>query len=712
MSTDPRTPRQPPATPARGPAARIRALVAELSRHDHLYHVVGKTEISDAAYDRLYRELVELERNHPELVEADSPTQRVGAALPEGQGLARVRHDVPMLSIDSLFSADEVRDFDARIRRFLNLPEGTPLAWVCEPKLDGVSAALVYEHGRFARAVTRGDGEVGEDVTANLRTVRAVPLRLDDSQRAAPALLEVRGEVIMERGAFERFNAERKARGEPELANPRNATAGAVRRTDPAEVARYPLTFHPWAVARVEGAPFARYRELAAALCAWGFADLGLREVCDGVDACLDYHARLEARRFEIPFEMDGVVAKLDDLALRERLGTTSRSVRWQYAHKFAAIEATSTLRAIEVQVGRNGRLTPRAHVEPVEVGGVTVTHATLHNADHVAALALAIGDEVFLRRAGDVIPQITGVAKAASSRAPADWDERVPAELRSSDGALRAGVTAGWRARFEPPQRCPECGTASVASGKYWLCPNGIACPPQLVGRTEQLVAQSAFDLDQLGEKRILQLVEAGYLKSPADVFHLDPAKLVELERWGEKSVAKLVQQLEARKSISLERFLVALCIPDVGAATAKLLAQHLGTLDAVRAATEEELLHIDGVGPELASALPAWFADSGNRALLERLASGGVTVQAASAPSQGALSGKTFVLTGTLGSMGRAEAKHAIEERGGRVASSVSAKTDFVVAGAEAGSKLKKAAELGIRVLSESEFAALLAR
>jgi DNA ligase (NAD+) len=683
-----------------------------LRRHDRLYHVAGAPEISDAEYDRLYRELVELEGAHPELAESDSPTRRVGAALPEGQGLARARHDVPMLSIDSLFSADEVRDFAARIRRFLNLADDAPLAWVCEPKLDGVSAALVYEHGRLVRALTRGDGEVGEDVTANLRTVRAVPARLDDSKRGAPALLEVRGEVLMERGAFARFNVERRARGEPELANPRNATAGAVRRTDPAEVARYPLTFHPWAVARVEGVPFARYRDLAGALGEWGFAELGLREACDGIDACLDYHARLEARRFEIPFEMDGVVAKLDDLALRERLGTTSRAVRWQYAHKFAALEATSTLRAIEVQVGRNGRLTPRAHVDPVEVGGVTVTHATLHNADHVAGLALAVGDQVFLRRAGDVIPQITGVAKAATGRAPADWDEHVPAELRASDGALRAGVTAGWRARFEPPRRCPECGTASVASGKYWLCPNGIACPPQLVGRTEQLVAQGAFDLDQLGEKRILQLVEAGHLRSPADVFHLEPASLVELERWGEKSVAKLVEQIELRKAVPLERFLVALCIPDVGAATAKLLAQHLGTLGAVRAATADELLSIDGVGPELAGALPAWFADADNRALLERFAAGGVRVLDAVRPTGGALSGKTFVLTGTLASMGRAEAKHAIEERGGRVASSVSAKTDFVVAGAEAGSKLKKAAELGIRVLSESDFAALLAR
>ncbi|MBM3978495.1 MAG: NAD-dependent DNA ligase LigA [Planctomycetes bacterium] len=709
MDSDPRSARS---RPPRTPVERMHWLVGELARHDRLYHVEGRPEISDAEYDRLFRELAELEQAHPRDVLPDSPTRRVGAALPEGQGLARARHEVPMLSIDSLFSAEEVRDFETRVRRFLALGAEEPLAWVCEPKLDGVSAALTYVDGLLARALTRGDGEVGEDVTANLRTVRAIPLRLSDARRAAPSLLEVRGEVIMERGAFERFNAERIARGEPELANPRNATAGAVRRTDPAEVARYPLTFHPWAVVRVEGVSFSRYQHLAEALADWGFAELGLREVCADVEACLAYHARLEARRFEIPFEMDGVVAKLDDLALRERLGTTARAVRWQYAHKFAALEATSTLRAIEVQVGRNGRLTPRAHVDPVEVGGVTVTHATLHNAEHVAALALSIGDAVFLRRAGDVIPQITGVAKSASGRAPSDWAARVPPELLGPDGALRAGVTAQWRAHFEAPRACPACGKASVASGKYWLCPNGIACPPQLVGRTEQLVAQSAFDIDQLGEKRILQLVEHGYLQSPADVFHLDPEKLVEIERWGEKSVAKLVEQLAARRSIPLERFLVALCIPDVGVATAKLLAQHLGTFEQVRAASEEALLHIDGIGPELARGLPAWFADAGNQALVSRLLAGGVSVNEATRAAGGALSGKTFVLTGTLVSMGRAEAKHAIEERGGRVASSVSAKTDYVVAGAEAGSKLKKAQELGIQVLDEAAFGALLAR
>jgi DNA ligase (NAD+) len=702
--------RTPRASEAQRFAARAAELRVELRRHDSLYHVEGRPELSDAAYDRLYRELVELERAHPELAQPDSPTQRVGAALPEGQGLARGRHEVPMLSIDSLFTAEEVHDFEARVRRFLNLPASEVLTWVAEPKLDGVSAALVYEHGLLVRALTRGDGEEGEDVTANLRTVHAIPLRLSDARRALPALLEVRGEVLMERGAFEKFNRARAERGEPVLANPRNATAGAVRRNDPAEVARYPLTFVPWTVARIEGPRFERYRELAAALGEWGFVDLGLRADCAGIDACLAYHARLEARRFEIPFELDGIVAKLDDLALRERLGTTSRAVRWQYAHKFAAFEATSTLRAIEVQVGRNGRLTPRAHVDPVEVGGVTVTHATLHNADHVASLALRVGDQVFLRRAGDVIPQITAVAKLAAGPEPADWSARRPAELLDAEQRPRAGVHVGWCEVFEAPRACPSCGSATVAEGKYWVCPAGLACRPQLVGRTEQFVSQAAFDLDQLGEKRILQLVEAGLLHSPADVFHLDPARLVALERWGEKSVAKLTQQLAERRSIGLERLLVAACIPDVGAATAKLLAQHLLTLDALRAASAEELQHIDGIGPELARELPAWFADPSSQAFLARLHAGGVRIESATRPSGGAFAGKTFVLTGTLAAMGRAEAKHAIEERGGRVGSAISSKTDYLVAGEEAGSKLKKAQELGIRILTEAEFAELL--
>jgi DNA ligase (NAD+) len=694
-----------------GPASRAAQLRGEIARHDRLYHQEGAPEISDAEYDRLFRELAELEAAHPELVRPDSPTQRVGAPIPEGQGLLKVPHAVPMLSIDSLFTAEEVREFERRVLRFLGLGEarGRELAWVCEPKYDGVSIALVYERGRLARALTRGDGRVGEDVTHSARTIRNLPLELCGA--AIPALLEVRGEVLIHRRAFERFNAARAAAGDPVLANPRNAAAGALRRSDPAEVARYPLEFRPWAVERAEGVRFDTYTALAEALQSWGLPDTGRRERALGIEACIAYHDALEARRDQEPFDMDGVVAKLDDLELRERLGRTSRSTRWQFAHKFTPREVTSTLLAIEVQVGTNGRLTPRAHLEPVEVGGVTVSHATLHNADRVAALDLAVGDRVFLERAGDVIPQITGVAEKAPRQAPAGWKSRIPPELVEASGAPRAGVTAGHGERFVPPKRCPACGAATQSSGKYWLCPAGLACRPQLVGRTIQLLGGDGFDVPELGEKKIQQLAEHGLLRTPADVFHLDAAKLVELERWGEKSVASLMSELERGRRLPLDRFVAALGIPDVGRATARLLARHHRSWSELAAARADELLHIDGIGPELAAALPAWTAAPANRALVARLLAGGVEVVPMEARGSGALAGKTFVLTGTLAGMTRAEAKQRIEAAGAKVASAVSSRTDYVVAGEESGSKLARATELGVRVLTEEQFLGLLA-
>jgi DNA ligase (NAD+) len=697
-------------------AARAAALRAEIARHDRLYYVESRPEVSDAEYDALFRELAELEKRHPELVTPDSPTQRVGAPLLEGEGFEKVRHVVPMLSIDSLFTADEVREFEQKIRRFLKTPEDEAYDWAVEPKLDGVSIALFYEHGRFVRGVTRGDGEVGEDVSANLRTVRNLPLVLAAGARPLPARLEVRGEVLMRRAAFQRFNQERAQRGEPVLANPRNATSGAVRRNDPAEVARYPLELFAWAVVQVEGARFATHAESVRALGEWGIPCSDLGRVVHGLEAALAYHDELEARRFEIPYDVDGIVAKLDDLALRERLGATARSTRWQYAHKFAAIEATSRLRAIEVMVGTFGRLTPRAHLDPVEVGGVTVRHTTLHNADHVARLGLAIGDRVFLERAGDVIPQVMGVAKAAEGPEPADWKETLPAELFTEETGeaskvLRPGAECRWRERFAVPERCPACATPTVASGKYWLCPNGLACPPQLVGRTKLLCSRDAFGIERLGEKLIAQLAAAGLLASPADVFHLERASLLELERWGEKSVDNLMGELAERRAVPFERLLVALAIPEVGPATGKLLARHFARLEELAAADPERLLHVEGIGPEMAASIHGWFADERNLALLERLFAGGVTVlYPEPAAASGVLAGKTVVFTGTLTQLSRAEAKRLAEGQGAHVTSSVSKSTDLVVVGADAGSKKKKALELGIRVLEEGEFLALV--
>lgn len=695
---------------------RLAELRAEIARHDHLYYVVGKPEVSDAEYDALFRELKALEAGNPALVTPDSPSQRVGSALPEGQGLATVRHAVPMLSIESLFSAEEVRDFEDKILRYLKL-EDRDLEWSVEPKFDGVSAALVYEDGVFVQGLTRGDGLAGEDITHNLKTVRSIPLVLEGPEKRRPKLLEVRGEVLMERAKFERFNQRRQAEGRELFANPRNTVAGALRRNDPAEVARYPLEFHPWSVPRVEGLVFETQSEITAALKAWGFADAGLSRQVRGLAACLAYHDELEAKRAQVPFEMDGIVAKLERLDLRERLGTTSRSTRWQFAHKFAALEASSTLRAIETMVGNGGRLTPRAHVDPVAVGGITVRHATLHNADYVASLGLTIGDRVFLRRAGDVIPQILGVARAAAGKAPADWDQAVPAELRDEHGNVRAGVAWRFGATYAMPDRCPSCGTRSIQEGKYWRCPNA-SCMPQVIGRTLILASGAGFEIDGLGEKQVAQLLDAQLIAGPADVFHLDRdprtrERLVDLERWGEKSVDNLFAELERARRVPFARFLVALAIPDVGPATGKLLAARFASLEALRDATQDDLLHIDGIGPEVAERIVTWFAEERNREFVARLLSGGVEITYAKPrPGSGPFAGQTVVFTGTLEALGRQEAKEIVEDLGGHVASSVSAKTNILVVGGKPGSKAKKAEELGVRVMLEPEFLTAIGR
>jgi len=768
---------------AKAAAKRARVLRVELEEWARRYYLDGDSPVSDAEYDQAFAELQALEQAHPELATPGSPTQRVGAPLPEGSSFDKVAHEVPMLSIDSLFGTEEVREFEERILRFLGLESGDELWWSVEPKFDGVSASLVYEDGVFVRGVTRGDGALGEDVTANLRTVRNLPLELTPVDGAVPHLVEVRGEVLIARDAFARFNLQREERGEPRLANPRNATAGAVRRNDPAEVARYPLEFHLWDAPRfVQAAgdarePFDAYTDKVARLVELGLPDSGHGRRVQGLAACLAYHDEIEAKRFEIPFDMDGVVAKLDDRALRERLGRTARAMRWQYAHKFAPIEAVSTLRAIEVMVGVGGRLTPRAHVDPVEVGGVTVRHTTLHNRDHVEALGLAIGDRVNLHRAGDVIPQITGVAHAATGKQPQDWHQHVPESLlhpqaddaasESSDapsdeardaandaagdaaeGAarehtlaeveaqVRAGVTWRFRSRFEMPATCPACGTEVVETGKYFHCPNGLSCRPQLVGRAKLLAGRGAFEIDGIGPKQIAQLADAGQLETPADLFHLDPDAVLELERWGEKKRDNLFAQLDQRRRIPFDRFLVGLGIPEVGPATAKLLAKRFADwseLDAALAGGEgrsaaeliaaaededgeaadpavETLMELDGIGPEMARELVRFVRREDMRAMVARLFEGGVEIQPVAQAEGGVFAGRTVVLTGTLEALTRTEAKRRIEALGGNVTSSVSKRTDFLIAGEKAGSKRKKAEELGVEILDEARLLELL--
>jgi len=699
--------------------ARERAawLRAELSRHERLYYNEAKPEISDAEYDALFRELKGLEAEHEELVTSDSPTQRVGAPLPEGESFDKVEHEVPMLSIESLFGEEEVREFEEKLLRFIGEEDGGEFEWVVEPKFDGVSASLIYEDGVFVRGVTRGDGRVGEDVTQNLRTIRNLPLILDASEEDLPKVLEVRGEVLIQLERFHAFNDAREAGGQDRLANPRNAAAGALRRNDPSAVVQYPLEFHTWSAPRFGPAEYSTQTEANAALEAWGLPFSKHGEVVKGLGACLAYHDRMEEGRDEIPFEIDGVVAKLNDLTLRERLGRTARAMRWQYAHKFAAREVSTTLLAIESSVGTNGRLTPRAHVEPVELGGVVVRHTTLHNAEHVAKLGVKVGDRVFVHRAGDVIPQVNGVAKAAKGAAPKGWAEGLPEELRVEGGVI-AGVTRGWAEGYSVPAECPACGTAPVQEGKYWRCPNTYGCQPQVVGRTAHLAGRGGFEIDRIGPKQIAQLFDAGLIEGAGDLFHLDREggkreELISLERWGEKSVDGLFEELEERRHIEFARFLAALAIPDVGAQTGRLLASHFEGLNALRAADDEELVRIDGIGPEVAASIVAWFASSEGDELLSRLFSGGVElVYPAPSEGGGALDGKTLVFTGTMEEMTRAEAKQQAEAAGGRVASSVSKKTDFLVVGGKPGSKAKKAEELGVTVLLEGEFLKFLGR
>jgi DNA ligase (NAD+) len=594
------------------------------------------------------------------------------------------------------------------VLRFLGLEDGAELEWAVEPKFDGVSTALVHRAGELVLGLTRGDGLVGEDITANLKTVRNIPLRLEGED--LPALLEVRGEVLIDRERFARFNERRAEAGLPRFANARNAVAGALRRNDPAEVARYPMEFHVWAAVRAVGVELVTQSDTFRRLRGWGLADSGHGRVVTGIEACIAYHHDLEARRDLLPFELDGIVAKLERYELRERLGRTSRSTRWQFAYKFAARESSSVLRAIEVQVGSAGRLTPRAHLDPVPIGGVTVVHATLHNESYVESLDVRIGDRVLVKRAGDVIPQVLGVSQRGEEEPPAGWERHLPEELRGPGGEVRPAVTWRWGARFRMPERCPACATPVVRDGKYVVCPNP-ECAPQVVGRTWQLASRGAFEIEGLGEKQIEQLYGAGLLHGPADVFHLDrdPAKreaLLALERWGEKSVANLFAELEAARDVPLARYLVGLAIPEVGPATARLLARQFHGLEALLAADEAELEAIDGIGPEIAATVVDWLSRPTSRALIERLAEGGVRVRPEAGGRGGAFEGKSVVFTGTLEAMTRPEAKQLVEDQGGRVSSSVSAKTDYLVVGGKPGSKAKKAAELGVEVLLEEDF------
>lgn len=663
----------------------IETLRARIRTADDQYYNRGYSDIPDAEYDGLFVRLRQLEAEHPQLVTPDSPTQRVGAPLPKGSSFPTVAHLAPMGSIESLMAATEVREFGERAHKLLQLPAGAELRWSCEPKLDGASANLLYEHGNFVRGLSRGDGTQGEDLTTNLRTIRNLPLRLR-GRGPFPARIEVRGEVIMSKRGFAALQEREETSAEGQFRNARNTTAGTLKLQDPRIVKRRPLDFIAFAIGHVEGAAFATHEELRQRLAAWGFQLAEPFRVVDGIDGVLAFRDELERQRDELPYELDGIVAKVDRLDQQQQLGRTSRTPRWALAYKFAPRLARTRVLAIGAQVGRTGAVTPVAHLEPVDLAGVTVRNASLHNWSLLAERDVRAGDLVEIQRAGDVIPEVV----------------RVLLDARPADTVAAA-----------PPAACPACGGPLQPEGKFVYCSN-LDCPAQLVGRIVHLAGRRAFDIEGLGPKQVEQLVQARLVASVEDVFTLDAkkAQLLELDRWGERSTQNLLDRIASCRTPPLARFLHGIGIRHVGETTAKDLAAHFGSLDRLAAADAASLMAVDGVGEEVAAAIVEFFASPKNRATLQALAAAGVVPQAAEPAAAGPLAGRVFVFTGGLSTMSRDDAKARVEALGARTAGSVGKKVTDVVAGEEAGSKLDKARQLGLNILDEAAFVALLAR
>ena len=673
--------------------ARVEALRAELETHDYAYYVLAEPTVPDAEYDRLFRELQDLEAAHPELIRADSPTQRVGGQpSPE---LAAVHHAVPMLSIRTETDTTEqgAMAFDARVRRALDLDESAPpIEYTAELKFDGLAISLRYEAGVLVLAATRGDGSTGEDVTRNVRTLRQIPLRLHGT---APPVLEVRGEIYMRRDDFERLNAAQAAAGQKQFVNPRNAAAGSLRQLDPAITAQRPLSFFAYGLGEVQGWTLPEtHGGVLDTLADFGLPVCTHRTRAAGPAALARFHADMAQLREKLPFDIDGVVYKVDSLARQRELGFVSREPRWAVAHKYPAQEVATRLLGIDVQVGRTGAITPVARLEPVFVGGVTVTNATLHNQGEIDRKDVRIGDWVVIRRAGDVIPEVVGAIVERREGEPPRFD-------------LLAAIE----------HRCPECGSHVVRGEDEAVarCTGGLFCPAQCKQALLHFAGRRAVDIDGLGEQIVNQLVGAGIVKTPADLYDsgkVNAEVLAGLERMGEKSAANLVKAIDKSRDTSLARFIFALGIRNVGETTAKDLARHFGSLSALLAADETALLEVPDVGPVVARSIIEFFAEAHNRDVIAALqkATRWSETEAAARPAGGLVAGKTFVLTGTLPKLRRDEAAALIEAEGGKVAGSVSKKTDYVVAGADAGSKFEKAQQLGITILDEDELRSLL--
>ncbi|HCO99930.1 MAG: DNA ligase (NAD(+)) LigA [Alphaproteobacteria bacterium] len=670
---------------AQDAAAQHARLAEDIRMHNAAYHQNDAPLLSDAAYDAMFRRLLAIEAAHPDLAQAESPSQAVGA--PPAQGFTKVQHTIPMLSLGNAFSPDDVDEFLTRIRRFLNLQDGDPLEIVAEPKIDGLSVSLRYENGSFVRGATRGDGNEGEDITANLQTIADIPDMLKD---AAPRIVEVRGEVYLPRSAFRSLNEEQEAAGARVFANPRNAAAGSLRQHDAGVTASRPLRMFAYAWGEVSEDVAENQREFLEQLDAWGFQTNPLSRACSGLDEIIGNYTTISAKRPELDYDIDGIVYKVDRLDFQRRLGFVSRAPRWAIAHKFPAEQATTILRDIEIQVGRTGSLTPVARLEPVTVGGVVISNATLHNEDEIARKDLRRGDTVVIQRAGDVIPQVV----------------RALLEKRPKDSKT-----------YVFPETCPVCQSEAVRDKEEAVrrCTGGLICPAQVVERLKHFVSRDAFDIEGLGEKNVTALHADMLLSGPADIFRLQNhrASLIEREGWGEQSVENLLEAIEKHRTVPLERFIYALGIRQVGQATARLLARTYGNLADWRAAMNaahdtksdalEELLNIDGIGESVANDLLAFVHEDHNRQTLDDL-DDLLDIQPFVQPkSDSNLAGKTVVFTGKLEKMTRSEAKAQAEALGAKVSGSVSNKTDLVVAGLGAAAKARKATELGIRTVDE---------
>lgn len=660
---------------------RIRELRESINYHNCLYYVLNQPEITDHEYDQLMRELIGLEEKYPQFITSDSPTQRVGA--PPLEKFETVAHTLPMLSLENALSEGEAREFDERVKRFLKMEE--PIEYVVEPKVDGIAIELVYEDGRFMVGSTRGDGYIGEDITQNLKTIRSIPLALIDRVEPPPSRLEVRGEVYLSIQGFKELNERRMKEGLSLFANPRNAAAGSLRQLDSRITAERPLDIFCYGIGLSVGRIFRTHWEILSALSKWGFKINPHIKCCMGIDQAVGYCEHIAEIRHDVPYEMDGAVIKVNSLLLQDRLGVKTRSPRWAVAYKFKATQATTRIIDIKVQVGRTGALTPVAIMEPVNVGGVEVSRATLHNPDEIKKKDVRIGDIVIIQRAGDVIPEVV---------------MPIPSKRR------------GDETFFKMPTTCPVCNTpVEKPPGEVVpRCPNP-RCPAKIKESIIHFASKGAMDIDGVGDKLVNQLVDKRLIKNASDLYYLTFNQLANLERMAEKSAQNIMEAIKRSKKTTLGRFLYALGIRHVGEHMAQVLADNFGSLEVLKEAGKEELVAIEEVGPEVAKSIVGFFKDKNNLNIIDRILKAGVNIEEKKVTIKPALLGKTFVFTGQLDSFARDEAKRIVQGLGGLIGSSVSRKTDFVVVGKEPGSKLEKAKTLGINILSEDEFKKLIA-